>query len=67
MSLGAVDICSLLCFFSSKGEEIIQKARQPEKGKNKEREGEKRTKGERAKREESQAVRGKVQSEVSAQ
>ncbi len=53
--------------FSSKGKETAQEVRQPEEGKNKEREGEKGKKGERAKRKESQTVRREVQSEVSAQ
>lgn len=52
--LGPIDTCNVLCFSPSKGKEIIQEARQPEEGKNKEREGEKRKKGER---EESQTVR----------
>lgn len=45
--LGPIDTCNVLCFSPSKGKEIIQEARQPEEGKNKEREGEKRKKGER--------------------
>lgn len=52
---------------SSKGKETIQEVWQPEEGENKEREGEKRTKGEGTKREESQAVRGEVPSQVGAQ
>lgn len=50
-----------------KGKETIQEVRQPEEGENKEREGEKRKKGKGTKREESQAVRGEVPSQVGAQ
>lgn len=53
--------------FPPQGKETIQEVGEPEEGENKEREGEKGKKGEGAKREESQKVRGEVQSKVSAQ